>query len=105
MPLASCRRSSCASAPTSREHVRLEMFLILSVTATVCFGATVAASAVAISSISSSEHGPLAADVTNENAVGVGLGVGEVSGTKGCGGSLEVTVGSGEFVAAVFCAP
>ena len=34
MPLASCRRSSWASAPTSREQVRLEMFLTLSVTPT-----------------------------------------------------------------------
>src|SRR5690349_10976722 len=94
MPLAFSRRSSCASAPTSREHVRLEMFFTLSVTATGCFGATVAASAVAVSSISSSVQGPLAADVTNEKAVGVGLGVGEVLGTNGCGGSLDVVVGS-----------
>src|SRR5262252_4815422 len=103
MPLASCSRSSWASAPTSREHVRLEMFLTLSVTPTACLEATVAVSAVAMSSISSSEQGPFAADVTNEK--GVGLGVGEAVGTNGCGGSLEVRVGSGEFVAARFCAP
>jgi hypothetical protein len=81
------------------------MFLILSVTLTAFPASTVAVSAVAVSSISSSVQGPLAADVTNEKAVGVGLGVGEEVGTNGCGGSLEVVVGSAEFVAAVFCAP
>jgi hypothetical protein len=41
-------------------------------------------------------HGPDAADVTNENAVAVGLrltlglGVGDELGTVGCGGSLDV---------------
>src|SRR6266511_96245 len=68
--------SSCALAPTSRVHVRLEMFLIFSVilSGAPCF--TVGDSGTGTTDISSSVHGPVAADGTR---VGDGVAAGSVA--------------------------